>query len=156
VVGSILGGRIADWLVVRGVSPMNSRKYPMTISLLLTALFTVIAALTPSNTVAVACISVCLFLLYVSSATAWAMAPVAAAPNCTASIGSMQNFGGYLGGALAPMVTGFIVQASGSFVPAFLVGAAIAFCAGVGYFFIVRDPIPAMEQKRSLSMAGAV
>ncbi len=58
----------------------------------------------------------------------------------------MQNFGGYLGGALAPMVTGFTVQATGSFVPAFLVGAIIALCAGVGYFIIVRDPIPPMAR----------
>ncbi len=102
VVGSLVGGRLADWLVLRGVSPMNSRKYPMTGSLLLTALFTAWAAVTPSNAVALGCISVSLFMLYVSSSTAWAMAPVAAPANCTASIGSMQNFGGYLGGALAP------------------------------------------------------
>jgi sugar phosphate permease len=142
VVGSVLGGRLADWLVTRGVSPINSRKYPMTASLLLTAGLTVLAALTPSNAVAVAAISASLFMLYVSSSTAWAMASVAAPANCTASIGSMQNFGGYLGGALAPMATGFIVQATGSFVPALLTGAAVALVAGVGYFLIVRDPIP--------------
>jgi sugar phosphate permease len=146
VVGSILGGRLVDWLVTRGVSPMNSRKYPMTASLLLTAAFTAFAAETPSNAVAIGCISVSLFLLYVSSSTAWAMAPVAAPANCTASIGAMQNFGGYLGGALAPMVTGFIVQATGSFVPALLLGAGVATVAGIGYFLIVGEPIPSAER----------
>ena len=155
VVGSILGGRLVDWLVTRGVSPMNSRKYPMTASLLLTALFTATAAWTESNAFAVACISASLFLLYVSSSTAWAMAPVAAPANCTASIGSMQNFGGYLGGALAPTVTGFIVQATGSFVPALLVAAAVALCAGVGYFLIVGDPIPAAEPGLGEGLAHA-
>ncbi|MDR3537546.1 MAG: MFS transporter, partial [Acetobacteraceae bacterium] len=145
VVGSIMGGRLVDWLVTLGVSPMNSRKYPMTVSLLLTAVFTAFAAVTPSNVIAVGCISASLFMLYVSSSTAWAMASVAAPPNCTASIGSMQNFGGYLGGALAPMVTGFIVQATGSFMPALLVGAAVAACSGIGYFFIVGEPIPAPD-----------
>ncbi len=143
--GSIMGGRLVDWLVTLGVSPMNSRKYPMTVSLLLTAGFSAFAAVTPSNVIAVGCISASLFMLYVSSSTAWAMASVAAPPNCTASIGSMQNFGGYLGGALAPMVTGFIVQATGSFVPALLVGAAVAACSGIGYSFIVGDPIPAPD-----------
>jgi hypothetical protein len=38
------------------------------------------------------------------------------------------------------------VQATGSFVPAFLVGAIIALCAGVGYFIIVRDLIPPMAR----------
>lgn len=144
VVGSIVGGRIADWLVSRGVSPMGSRKYPFAIALLLTAGATVLAALTPDNVVAVGAISVSLFLLYVCSSTAWAMAPVAAPANCTASIGSMQNFGGYLGGALAPMVTGYIVQGTGSFTPALLTGAAVAVVSAIGYLVVLGDPIPAV------------
>jgi len=145
VVGSILGGRVCDMLVQRGLSPINSRKVPMATSLLLTALFTVLTAETPSNTLAIVFISISMFLLYVSSSAAWAMAPIAAPANCTASIGSMQNFGGYFGGALAPMVTGFIVQSSGSFAPALLVGAAVALAAAVIYIVLVRDPIPPPE-----------
>jgi cyanate permease len=66
---------------------------------------------------------------------------VAAPTNCTASIGAMQNFGGYLGGALAPTVTGLIVQSTGSFVLALVVGAGIAVASGVAYLVLVRDPI---------------
>ncbi len=51
----------------------------------------------------------------------------------------MQNFGGYLGGALAPTVTGFIVQGTGSFVPAFLVVAVVA---AIAYFVLVGTAIP--------------
>ena len=102
-----------------------------------------VAAETPSNVVAVAAISVSLFLLYVSSTSAWAMPSVAAPANCTASLGAMQNFGGYLGGALAPTVTGFIVQATGSFVPALLVGAAVAVVCAAGYLALVGRSIPA-------------
>ncbi len=142
VVGSLFGGRLADWLVTRGVSPMNSRKYPMAAALIITAGLTVLAALTPSNVVAVAAISASLFMLYVSSATAWAMASVAAPANCTASIGSMQNFGGYLGGALAPMVTGYIVRLTGSFVPALLTGAVVAVVGAGVYIMLVGAPIP--------------
>jgi cyanate permease len=57
----------------------------------------------------------------------------------------MQNFGGYLGGALAPTATGFIVEASGSFVPAMLLGAGVAVVCAVAYATIIRDPIPAAE-----------
>ena len=142
VLGSILGGRFADWLVARGVSPMNSRKYPMAAALLGTAAFTTLAALTPSSVLAVAAISVSLFLLYVCSSTAWAMAPVAAPAHQTASLGSMQNFGGYLGGALAPTVTGAIVQSTGTFAPALLVGAAVGVVAAALYLALVRDIIP--------------
>jgi MFS family permease len=143
VAGSILGGRFVDWLMHRGVSPMRSRKYPMAASLVLTAGFTTLAAVTPSNVVAVAAISVSLFLLYVSSTSAWAMPSVAAPANCTASLGAMQNCGGYFGGALAPTATGFIVQATGSFVPALLVGAVVAVVCAAGYFALVGGAVRA-------------
>jgi len=141
VIGSLFGGWLADRLVVRGLSPVNSRKYPIVVSLAGMAIFTVIAAETPSNAVAVACISAAMFLGYVSSATSWALVSVAAPANCTASLGGMQNFGGYLGGALAPTITGFIVQATGSFTPALLTGAAIGLASAIIYLFVVRDPI---------------
>jgi len=145
VVGSLVGGKLCDVLVERGVSPMNSRKYPMAAALIGTAICTVLTALTPSSTLAVAFISISLFLIYVSASAAWAMASIAAPANCTASIGSMQNFGGYFGGALAPTVTGFIVQQTQSFQPALLVGAAVAGAAAIAYMIMVRDPIPPME-----------
>jgi len=85
-----------------------------------------------------------MFLGYVSTSSAWAMASVAAPTNCTASLGSMQNFGGYLG-ALAPMITGFIVQGTGSFVPALLFSAAVGLVCAVGYLIIIRQPITAAQ-----------
>ena len=153
IAGSVLGGRLVDWLTARGVAPMRSRKLPMAGSLLLTAVMTAIAALTPSNVVAVAAISVSVFLLYVSSTSAWAMPSVAAPANCTASLGAMQNFGGYLGGALAPTVTGFIVQTTGSFAPALLVGAAVAVVCAGGYLALVGGTIPAAEGRPALAPA---
>ena len=142
VAGSLAGGRLSDVLVRRGVSPIRSRKLPMAAALLLTALFTVLAALVASNALAIACISASLFLIYVSTATAWAMAPVAAPARLTASIGAVQNFGGYVGGALAPTVTGLIVQGTGSFRIALFTGAAIAAAAAIAYATVIRDPIP--------------
>ena len=81
-------------------------QYPATIALCGTAACTLAAAFVTSNALAIAFISASLFLLYVTSTCAWALSSVAAPTNCTASIGAMQNFGGYLGGALAPTVTG--------------------------------------------------
>ncbi len=145
VVGGVLGGYLADYLVRRGVSPMNSRKYPCAIALLGTAGCTLAAAYVESNTLAIVFISASLFLVYVTSTCAWALSSVGAPTNCTASIGSMQNFGGYLGGALAPTVTGLIVQATGSFVMALVVGAVIGVCSAASYLFVVKDPITAAD-----------
>jgi sugar phosphate permease len=145
VVGGVLGGYIADILVRRGVEPLKSRRYPAAIALLGTAVCTVAAAYVSSNALAIAFISVSLFLVYVTSTCAWALSSVAVPTNCTASIGAVQNFGGYLGGALAPTVTGLIVQNTGSFVPALVVGALIGVVSAGCYLFIVDQPITAAE-----------
>jgi sugar phosphate permease len=145
VAGGVLGGYIADILVRRGVEPLKSRRYPAAIALLGTAACTVAAAYVSSNALAIAFISISLFLVYVTSTCAWALSSVAVPTNCTASIGAVQNFGGYLGGALAPTVTGLIVQNTGSFVPALVVGALIGIVSAGCYMFVVDEPITAAE-----------
>lgn len=145
VVGGVLGGYIADILLRRGTAPLKSRRYPAAIALLGTAACTVAAAYVSSNALAIAFISVSLFLVYVTSTCAWALSSVAVPTNCTASIGAVQNFGGYLGGALAPTVTGLIVQKTGSFVPALVVGALIGVISAASYLFVVDQPITASD-----------
>jgi sugar phosphate permease len=146
VVGSIGGGWIADWLMRRGFSPVNSRKIPVIIGLLGMVSFTVIAAETSSDVLAVGAISAALMFGASASGMSWALASVAAPANCTASLGAIQNFGGYLGGALAPTVTGFIVQATGSFTPALLVSAAIGLVSALMYLVVIRGaPITTAE-----------
>jgi MFS family permease len=152
VVGSVGFGWLTDRLMAAGFSPVNSRKIPIITGLLGMAVFTYIAAKTDSNIVAVAAISVAVFCNGGASGMSWSLASVAAPANCTASLGSMMNFGGYIGGALAPTVTGFIVQATGSFEQALVVGAVIALMGAVSYFIIVRrEPIAAMELDRHLT-----
>jgi sugar phosphate permease len=155
VVGGVVGGYLADILVRRGVAPLKSRRYPAAIALTGTALCTVAAAYVSSNVLAIVFISASLFLVYVTSTCAWALSSVAVPTNCTASIGAMQNFGGYLGGALAPTVTGVIVQQTGSFVPALVVGALIGVASAASYLFIVDQPITAADMD-ALSDPGAM
>lgn len=152
VVGSVGFGWVTDRLMAMGFSPVNSRKIPVIIGLLGMAVFTYIAAETASNVVAVACISVAVFCNGGASGMSWSLAGVAAPSNCTASLGSMMNFGGYIGGALAPTVTGFIVQATGSFEKALLTGAVIALVGAFAYLLIVRpDPITSAELDGALA-----
>jgi cyanate permease len=130
----------------RGFSPINSRKIPVIIGLLGMVTFTVVAAETPSDVVAVGAISAALMFGASASGMSWALSSVAAPTNCTASLGAIQNFGGYLGGALAPTVTGFVVQATGSFTPALLTSAAIGLVSAFMYLLVIRgEPITAAE-----------
>jgi len=141
--GSLAGGFWSDWLASKGVAPILSRKLPIIVGLLGMAAFTVPAALTTSTPVAVLCIALAVFSGNVATANAWALATTAAPPAYVASLGSIQNFGGYFGGSFAPVVTGLVVERTGSFAPALIAGAVIAALSAVVYLVLVRSPISA-------------
>lgn len=133
LVGGILGGYVADRLTARGMTAIASRKILTVIGLVIMACATFVAAETASNFIAVAAISAAIFFGQSSSGTSWSLANACAPPNYAASLGAIMDFGGFIGGALAPMVTGFMVQATGSFTPALLVAGVIGLCSAVAY-----------------------
>ena len=144
VAGSILGGYLADRLTTRGMTAIASRKILTVIGLVIMACATFLAAETGSNFIAVASISAAIFFGQSSSGTSWSLATACAPPNYAASLGAIMDFGGFVGGALAPMVTGFMVQATGSFTPALLVAGAVGLCSAIAYVvFIPGEAIPA-------------
>lgn len=150
-VGAVTGGWLCDFLTRRGWSPMGGRKLLMTCALCGISACTLGTVWAQSNELALAFISTSLFLIYIASSAAWATVPVAAPGQFTASLGSIQNFGGYLGGALAPAVTGFIVQRTGSFSQALMLSAAISLAAAAAYLLLVRQPIHIDDPSAPLS-----
>ncbi len=154
VLGSVGGGWIADRLMRVGFSPVNSRKLPVIVGLVGMAGFTVAAAQVTNDVVAVGCIAAALMFGACASGMSWALSSVAAPANSTASLGSIQNFGGYLGGALAPTITGFTVQSTGSFVPALEVSGAIGLASALAYLLLIRPrPITSAELSPQSSRA---
>jgi sugar phosphate permease len=155
VIGALSAGWLVDLLARRGVSPINSRKIPLCMVMVIETVFVIVAALVPSNTIAIACLSGALFCGAAATTYAWALVTVVGPANCTGSLGSLQNFGGYLGGSLAPLITGLVVQSTGSFVPALLVGAGMALFAGFSYFVLIRGPI-VLQSAVPIVATGAV
>jgi len=144
LIGSLVFGWLADRQTRRGMTAIGSRKLLTVIGLVVMALATFITAETPSNFVAVASISAALFFGFGSAGTSWSLANAAAPSSYAASLGAIMDFGGFIGGALAPTVTGFVVQAGGSFTPALLVAGIIGLLSAVAYAILIpRHPIPA-------------
>ncbi|WP_026354697.1 MFS transporter [Massilia niastensis] len=138
--GALVAGWASDRVTRHASSPVSSRRNAVVVSMLGMVAFTIPAALVESNTVAVACIAIVIFLANASSACSWSLATAVAPRSRIASLGAIQNFGGFLGGALAPVLTGYIAQ-TWSFVPALLTGAGIAFLGAMSYLFLVVRPI---------------
>ncbi len=140
-IGAVVGGWLCDFLTRRGWEPIRARKMLISSALVATSLCTLGNAYAGSDGAVIAFVSGSLFLIYIASSASWATVPIAAPSQFTGSLGSIQNFGGYLGGALAPVVTGYILKSTGNFRPALLLCAAISLTSACSYLLLVRGPI---------------
>lgn len=139
--GMISAGQIADFFARRSTSVITSRKWTVCIGLLGGALATVPAAYTPDLTWAMVLICIAMFFINLASAACWTMVSVIAPRRKVASVGSIQNFGGYIGGSFAPVVTGWVVQTSGSYEGALVASGVIAVFGALAYATLVKAPI---------------
>jgi sugar phosphate permease len=155
VFGSLIGGYLSDRLAARGVTPLNSRKIPIIGGIIGMATCTILAAYSAGFISAMIFISAAVFFSTITSGTVWALVTAAAPPNYVASIGSIQNFGGYLGGTCSPILTGFIVDKTGSFVMALVLGAAISLAGALIYLFVVTRPIRGAELESASANVAA-
>jgi MFS family permease len=158
IFGSLAGGVISDKLAASGIKPLNSRKIPIIGGIIAMAICTFATAYAGSFTWVMIFVSAAVFFSTITSGTVWAIVTAAAPQNYVASIGSIQNFGGYLGGTCSPIVTGIIVDATGSFVLALVIGGAVSLLGAVIYLTVVTRPI-GLEQleeqiPKHLSPAG--
>ncbi|MCK6251985.1 MFS transporter [Pseudomonas fragi] len=138
--GTIVAGKCCDRLVARGMRVLASRKMMVILGLLGGALFTLIVAFTTNVVACVILLCLTMFFINISSATAWMIVNTIVPSERVASFGSIQNFGGYLAGSIAPILTGFSVQQSGSFSSAFVISAVVAACSAFAYFSLLKEP----------------
>ena len=138
--GTIVAGKCCDRLVARGMRVLASRKLMVILGLLGGALFTLIVAFTTNVVACVILLCLTMFFINISSATAWMIVDTVVPSERVASFGSIQNFGGYLAGSIAPILTGFSVQQSGSFSSAFVISAVVAACSAFAYFALLKEP----------------
>ncbi|MDR3435219.1 MFS transporter [Telmatospirillum sp.] len=152
VVGSVFAGWVSDRLARQGISPINSGRIPFVAGLLGIAFFTVLTAQSSGLMTALLWLSCAMFFGQLSGSCSWIVASAAVPENCLGSFGSIQNFFGYLGGALAPAITGLAVQATGSFTVPLMAGAAISVIGAAIYWFVPNGPITAMDLVRAPAM----
>jgi sugar phosphate permease len=142
-VGVLVGGRLSDWLVTKRVPSFLARRSVVAMGGLLTAIAMVATVFSPSPGFAVTMLTIGMFTYSISSGCYWTLATdVVTTERCVASVGSIQNFGGFLGGAFAPIATGLIVDRFGGFDVAILVAAGLALISASLYAFALRRRIP--------------
>ena len=153
--GTIVAGKCCDRLVARGMKVLASRKLMVIMGLLGGALFTLIVAFTTNVVACPVLLCLTMFFINISSATAWMIVNTIVPSERVASFGSIQNFGGYLAGSIAPILTGFSVQQSGSFSSAFVISAVVAVCSAFAYFALLKEPQAGLPSASTLEGEAA-
>ncbi|HET7883352.1 MAG TPA: MFS transporter [Acetobacteraceae bacterium] len=146
--GALCGGYLSDRLVSRGMELVASRRLPLILGLLGSAVFTGLAAIATSAGMAITCIAVSMFCMQFGITCKWILVTAVTPQAYCASAASNQNFAGFLGGTLSPILTGFIVDVTGSFVLALAIGAAITLVGAALFQFMMNTVIEEAELER--------
>lgn len=136
--GALAGGVVSSRLGRAGMDPRDACRIPVIWGMLGTAVFTLAGAFVPSTWAALALLSGGVFLANLASSCGWALGAVMVPPEEVGTLEAIQNIGGSIGGGMAPIVTGYAVEATGSFVPALCLAAAIAVLSALVYWAMVR------------------
>ncbi|MFM0499816.1 MFS transporter [Paraburkholderia caffeinilytica] len=136
-VGVMFGGIFSDWLLRRGTSANVARKLPIIAGLLLASTI-ILANYVESNVVVIEILSVAFFAQGMA-ALGWTLVSDIAPEGLLGVTGGIFNFAANLAGIVTPLVVGFIVAATGSFVGALVFIGAVALVGALSYIFIVGD-----------------
>jgi len=136
IAGLGVGGWLIDHLIARGYDETPVRKTVLVVGMLL-GLAVFGATVTTNPVWAIVWISVALSGLAAASPVGWSIPSLIAPRGGTGTIGGIMNFLNNMMGVVAPVTTGYIVGATGSFVGAFLAAGIVLVIGIVAYVFIL-------------------
>jgi MFS family permease len=139
IVTTVFGGWLADKWVMKSGNKTVVRKTIIGGGLILSTVFIVIAAFTEALLPALICL--CLSMAFMGLITGSINSlPIDLAPReIVSSLSSLQNFGGNLGAAIAPLVTGILYNQTKSFEMPLVVTGLVALVFGAGsYLFLLK------------------
>jgi MFS transporter, ACS family, D-galactonate transporter len=133
----VISGALSDWLIRRGYEEKRVRKIFITIGMLICCLI-VPAGFVEDRMTAVWLLSISLSGLGIASPNTWTLTQAVSEKRIIGTVSGIQNFGGNIGAALAPLLTGFIAHFTHSFAMA-LALCGVILVAGVIVYWIVVD-----------------
>lgn len=146
VIGDTVGGVAVDQLLIRTGNTKLAHRTVAIIGMLGCAACIVPAALATNAYAAIGCLTGAMFFLECTIGPSWAV-PMHVGGKYSGTVSGVMNMAGNIGGALSPLVFGFLVQL-GSWVAPFIVAACLlVFGAAVWAFWL--DPEVSVLEKRS-------
>ena len=135
-ISSAVTGKLSDRWIRTGASPTLVRKGLMLFGHVGIGICLAITVLASGPLFTAMLVSTGAFL-GISVCNSWAISQMLAGPRMVGRWIGVQNFIGNLGGAVAPALTGFLLDRTHSFSWPFLITAVVAWIGGVSWWFVV-------------------
>jgi MFS transporter, ACS family, D-galactonate transporter len=136
----LLSGMLSDRLVRHGHNEMKIRKIFIVTGLAVGCLI-VPAGMVADKMTAVWLLTISLCGLGIASPNTWTLTQAACEKKIVGTVTGIQNFGGNLGGILAPALTGFIAHATNSFALALGLTGIVLVVGMLAYWFLISDKV---------------
>lgn len=135
-----IGGIIADKITNSRTwkDPLTPKRLVLGICLLISGGAVIVAANTTNFILIIAMITISVFALYFTGGIYWGVVNDIVDSSNVGSIGGAMHAIGNCAGILGPSITGFIVQATGSFMPAFILAGTIGVLGALGALINVK------------------
>src|SRR5580700_5349483 len=137
VIGNTVGGLATDWLLHKTGNTRFARRSVAITGMVGCATFIVLAALAESAQTAVYCLTGAAFFLECTIGPSWSV-PMDTAGEHSGTVSGMMNMAGNIGGALSPVVFGYLADAG--YWHAQFVVAAILLILGASIWAFWLDP----------------
>jgi ACS family D-galactonate transporter-like MFS transporter len=156
--GAATGGWLSDRWISRGASPTRVRKTFAVAGLAGSAVCLLPAAVIDDQFLAMSLLVLAGFVYGLFSSNLWAITQTLAGAVAAGKWTGIQNGVGNMAGIVAPVVTGFIVEATGKFYLAFVLVCVLLVAGALSYLLVVRkvEPVEWGEATGSSELQAAV
>jgi sugar phosphate permease len=151
VVGNTVGGLATDWLLHKTGNTRFSRRSVAVVGMLGCAGFITLAAIAQDAHTAVYCLTGASFFLECTIGPSWSV-PMDTAGKYSGTVSGMMNMAGNFGGALSPVVFGYLAQYGYWHAQFFIAATLLVLGAGIWSFWL--DPERSVVERRETPPAG--
>ncbi|RPH30164.1 MFS transporter [Buttiauxella warmboldiae] len=151
IIGQYFGGWLTDYLYTKTQKLDIARKVNLVAGMGL-ATSIAFAGLVESTPIMLLLLCISYAGLACAGTAVWTLPGDIAPRNMTSVLGGMQNAISNCGGILGPIVTGYIITISGSFIPALIISGVACFIGAMVYLFGLKDIKPIEPDENASSV----
>ncbi|HKX27729.1 MAG TPA: MFS transporter [Blastocatellia bacterium] len=140
----LVSGMMSDGLIRRGYQELKVRKLFIAVGLAVGCLI-VPAGMVEDKLTAVWLLTISLCGLGIAAPNTWTLTQAVCEKKIVGTVSGIQNFGGNVGGILAPSLTGIIAQATGSFALAMGLTGIVLVVGILAYWLLVTDQVEMID-----------